>query len=165
MILLCVSVRNVLHGGMYLRRAVYSAFHAKLFLINQFMEPGEPRPFSPPTDCVLHRLLSSSSSHNPPSGQIRPYTVTKNPQREAALCSASTLRALNYSAELLYVDIMYMILSFVFIRCIKITISMPNGHLHHVLLAGLYFVMSRFRTFTGCCIFLFNRDSITSQSV
>lgn len=39
---------------------------------------------------------------------------------------------------------------------------MPNGHLHHVLLAGLYFVMNRFRTFTGCYIFLFNRDSITS---
>lgn len=161
--LLCVSVQNVLHGGMYLRRALYSAFHAKLFLINQFMEPGEPRPFSPPTDCVLHRLLSSSSSHNPPSGQIRSYTVTKNPQQEPPVCSANMLRLLNFSAELLYVDIMYTILSFVFIRPIKITISMPNVHLHHVLLAGLHFVMSRFRTFTGCCVFLFNRDSITSQ--
>lgn len=161
--LLCVSVQNVLHGGMYLRRAVYSAFHAKLFLINQFMEPGEPRPLSPPTDCVLHRLLSSSSSHNPPSGQIRSYTVTKNPQQEPPVCSANMLRFLSFLAELLYVDIMYTILSFVFIRRVKTTISMPNGHLHRVLLAGLYFVMSRFRTFTGCYIFLFNRDSITSQ--
>lgn len=107
--LLCVSVQNVLHGGMYLRRALYSAFHAKLFLINQFMEPGEPRPFSPPTDCVLHRLLSSSSSHNPPSGQIRSYMVTKNPQQEPPVCSANMLRLLSFSAELLYVDIMYTI--------------------------------------------------------
>lgn len=80
--LLCVCVQNAPRGGMYLRRAVYSAFHAKLFLINQFMEPGEPRPFSPPTGCVLHGLLSSSSSHNPPSGQIGSCTVTKNPHRE-----------------------------------------------------------------------------------
>lgn len=139
-----VCVQNVVRGGMYLRRAAYSAFHAKLFLINQFMEPGEPRPSSPPTDSVLHRLLSSSGSHNPPSGRIRSYTVTKNPPWEPPARSTNMLPLLNYSSELLCVDIMYKILSFVFIRCVKITISMPTVHSRCVLLAGVYFVMSRF---------------------
>lgn len=82
--LLCVCVQNVLRAGMYLRRAGYSAFHEKLFLINQFMEPGEPRPF------LLPQTASSSSSHNPPSGQIRSCTVTKTPHGEPPACSPNT---------------------------------------------------------------------------
>lgn len=59
--LLCVCVQNVLHAGMYLRRAGDSAFHEKLFLINQFMEPGEPRPF------LLPQTASSTGLFAPPA--------------------------------------------------------------------------------------------------
>lgn len=59
--LLRVCVQNVLCAGMYLQRAVYSAFHEKLFLINQFMEPGEPRPF------LLPQTSSSAGFFPPPA--------------------------------------------------------------------------------------------------
>lgn len=76
----CVCSRaRVLHASVYLWCVIRSVFHMKLVLINQFMEGQlyEPRLSSALSQWNLAGFLSSSGSHNPPSGQSRSYTVTR----------------------------------------------------------------------------------------
>lgn len=123
----CFPVRVYVHMDLYLQCVIHSAFHMKLFLINQFMEGQlyEPRLSSTPSQWNLIGLFffPSSSSHNPPSGQIRSYTVTRKPQRGLPARAKHMLWLFNFSAELLWIYILHTLSRYCFYWNVKITIS------------------------------------------